>query len=71
MTEHKPRFLDLKLPLGCLLAFYGVVLTIYGLFTNAEFYKKSFGIDANLIWGIVLLIVGGIILIAYFKTKEE
>jgi hypothetical protein len=71
MTEHKPRFLDLKLPLGVLLAFYGVVLTLYGLFTNAEFYKKSLGIDANLVWGLVLLVIGVVILVGHYLTKEK
>ena len=39
--KKKAKFLDLQLPLGGLLTFYGIVLTIYGLFTKPEVYQKS------------------------------
>ena len=51
---------DLRTPMGMMFAFAGAILTAFGLATrqNAATYKKSFGIDANLWWGIVVLLVG-------------
>jgi len=60
--SNKAHFLDLKLPLGGLLAAYGLLLGIYGLVTGKEFYAKSLGINVNLVWGILMFIVGGIFL---------
>lgn len=60
------HFLDLKFPLGGLLTFYGIVLAVYGLITSEPplsgsewIYHRSSGINVNLIWGILLLFVGG------------
>jgi hypothetical protein len=65
------NFIDLKLPLGVLLTFYGLVLTLYGIFTGPEFYQKSLGIDLNLIWGIGLLIIGIFLLVLAFITRAK
>ena len=48
---------DLRLPLGILFGFYGVLLAVYGLVSNSEIYERSLGININLIWGVVLLVV--------------
>lgn len=52
--------LDLRIPLGLMFTLTGLLLSLYGLFTNsnAELYQKSLGVNANLWWGIVLLIFG-------------
>ncbi|MFP5236638.1 MAG: hypothetical protein ACLGSD_12110 [Acidobacteriota bacterium] len=52
--------LDLRLPMGLMFSLVGVILTAFGLATNnnAALYAKSLGINANLWWGIVLLIFG-------------
>lgn len=62
MEEKKFHYLDLRLPLGLLLLFYGILLTIYGLITDPEIYRKSLGININLFWGIILLSFGGFLL---------
>jgi hypothetical protein len=51
--------LDLKLSIGWLLSAYGLLLLVYGLVTKKELYAKSLGINVNLIWGILMLVVGG------------
>jgi membrane-bound ClpP family serine protease len=66
-----PNFIDLKVPLGILLTFYGLVLTLYGIFTGPEFYQKSFGVDLNLIWGIAMLVIGIFLLILAFVTRAK
>lgn len=52
--------LDLRIPMGLMFSFVGVILTTFGLATNGNpaLYAKSLGINANLWWGIVLLIFG-------------
>lgn len=61
--------LDLKLPIGGLLGAYGVLLTVYGLATKKEMYAISLGINLNLIWGLLMLAVGGGFLLAAFLRK--
>jgi hypothetical protein len=52
--------LDLRIPMGLMFSIVGIILTAFGLGTNhdATLYAKSLGINANLWWGIVLLIFG-------------
>ena len=52
--------LDLRIPMGLMFSMVGVILTAFGAATNndAALYAKSLGINANLWWGIVLLIFG-------------
>ncbi len=52
--------LDLRIPMGLLFSFMGVILTAFGLSTRDDpaVYAKSLGIDVNLWWGLVLLVFG-------------
>ena len=52
--------LDLRIPMGLMFSITGLILTVFGLVTrdSAELYAKSLGINANLWWGLVLLIFG-------------
>jgi len=63
--------LDLKLPIGWLLSGYGVLLTVYGLVTKKEMYAISLGINLNLIWGILMLAIGGGFLLAAFLKRNK
>jgi hypothetical protein len=63
--------LDLKLPIGWLLTAYGVLLTVYGLLTKKEMYAISLGINLNLIWGLLMLAIGGGFLLAAFLKKRK
>jgi hypothetical protein len=63
--------LDLKLPIGWLLAAYGVLLTVYGLLTEKEMYAISLGINLNLVWGLLMLAIGaGFLAAAFLKRKR-
>jgi len=53
---------DLRLPIGIMFSFYGVLLVLYGLFGDQAQYARSLGININLVWGIVLLIFGALML---------
>jgi hypothetical protein len=52
--------LDLRIPMGLMFTMVGAILTAFGLATreNTELYARSLGIDANLYWGVVLLVFG-------------
>lgn len=63
--------LDLKLPIGWLLSAYGVLLGVYGLMTKKEMYAKSLGFNLNLVWGILMLVIGGAFLLAAFTKKAK
>ena len=56
--------LDLRIPMGMMFSMAGAVLMAFGLATRsrAELYAKSLGINANLWWGIVVLVFGIIVL---------
>jgi hypothetical protein len=52
--------LDLRIPMGLMFSIIGVILTGFGAATNGriDLYARSLGINANLWWGIVLLVFG-------------
>ena len=54
--------LDVRLPVGLMFAIMGVLLTGYGLLGDQTIYARSLGINVNVIWGVVLLVTGGIFL---------
>jgi hypothetical protein len=57
--------LDLRIPMGLMFTLTGTILTAFGLATrqNTGLYAKSLGIDANLWWGLVLLVFGIVMLV--------
>jgi hypothetical protein len=55
--RHNAGLLDIRNIIGGLLAAYGVILTLMGLFGD-EALTKTGGVDANLWAGLVLLAVG-------------
>lgn len=63
--------LDLKLPIGWLLGAYGILLTVYGLLTKKEMYAISLGYNLNLVWGILMIAIGGGFLLAAFLKKDK
>src|SRR5205085_301946 len=58
--------LDLRLPIGGLFVALGVLLAGYGLATmgDAARYQSSGGLNINLWWGLVMLVVGVLFLLA-------
>lgn len=52
--------LDLRIPMGLMFSLVGIILTAFGIATrnDTSLYAKSLGVDANLWWGVVLLIFG-------------
>ena len=50
--------LDIRLPIGVLFSVFGLLLTVFGVFSNRTLYERSLGVNINLVWGIVLLLFG-------------
>jgi hypothetical protein len=51
--------LDLRIPMGLMFTLVGAILIAYGLATiGSPIYAVSLGINANLWWGLVLLVFG-------------
>lgn len=70
--NSRPHFFDLKIPLGSLLGFYGLILIAYGVFGPSNVYSKSLGINVNLTWGIVMTAVGlAFLSFAHFDNKNS
>ncbi|MFN7933404.1 MAG: hypothetical protein U0R19_08765 [Bryobacteraceae bacterium] len=63
--------LDLRFPIGLLLAIVGLVLSCYGALTDPSLYQRSLGINVNLYWGFVLLITGAILLLAARRAARS
>jgi hypothetical protein len=55
--------LDLRIPIGLMFSLIGIILAAFGFATNSNtaLYERSLGINANLWWGIALLIFGQIL----------
>jgi hypothetical protein len=63
--------LDLRIPMGLMFTLTGTILFSFGLATrdNTALYVKSLGIDANLWWGMVLLLFGITMLVFGRRTQ--
>ena len=64
--------LDLRIPIGGLFTALGLLLGAYGLATagNAAHYARSGGLNINLWWGVVLLVVGLLFLLAARRSTR-
>jgi hypothetical protein len=54
--------LDIRLPIGMLFTIFGIMLIVFGMFSNPSLYAQSLGININLVWGVVLLVFGAVML---------
>jgi len=64
--------IDIKFPIGLMFSIIGLILTIFGLFTNSDInlYHRSLGININLWSGIGMLIFGLIMLGLAWKSRK-
>ena len=59
---------DLRMAIGGLLALYGVVLTVMGLFASDDAKAKAAGININL-WAGLVIRAGGAIFLAWVLLR--
>jgi hypothetical protein len=57
------RLFDLRMVIGGLLAVYGVVVTLMGLFASQATKTKAAGININLWTGVAMLALGALFLV--------
>ncbi len=50
--------LDIRLPIGGLFVTMGILLVVYGAFSDSGLYRQSLGVNVNFDWGVVLLVFG-------------
>jgi len=64
--------IDIKFPIGLMFSIFGLLLTFFGIFTNADtaLYTRSLGININLWSGLGMLVFGLIMLIFAFRTHK-
>jgi uncharacterized membrane protein len=53
--------LDIRIPIGAMLGLMGTLLAGYGVLGDHSIYERSLGLNVNLIWGSVLLVVAAIL----------
>ena len=63
--------IDIRLPLGALFALLGLILTLYGAFSDSSVYQQSLGIDINLRWGVALLAFGIVMLLLGWRGAHS
>jgi hypothetical protein len=55
--------LDIKIPIGLMFSLFGILLTVFGLFTEGnEMYKVSLSVNINLWTGLGMLAFGAFML---------
>ena len=54
--------MDIRLPLGMLFTLLGVILAVFGAFSDRAIYARSLGYNVNLWWGLVLTAFGLVLL---------
>jgi hypothetical protein len=59
---------DLRMVIGGLLALYGVILTVMGLFASDDAKAKAAGININL-WAGLVILAGGAIFLAWVVLR--
>jgi hypothetical protein len=59
---------DLRMVIGGLLALYGIILTVMGLFASDAAKAKAAGININL-WAGVVILAGGLIFLAWVALR--
>jgi hypothetical protein len=55
--------IDIRVPLGFLFSIFGVLLILFGAFSNSAIYERSLNININLDWGVAMLVFGLIMLL--------
>jgi putative Mn2+ efflux pump MntP len=63
--------LDLRLPIGLMFSIFGVMLAAWGLVSGDALSARTFGINVNLWWGLVLLAFGGAMLAFALRAAKR
>ncbi len=61
--------MDIRFPIGFLFTITGLAITVWGLISSPEVYKKSLNINVNLWTGLAMLIFGLFFLVMSFRAQ--
>ncbi len=50
--------MDIRFPIGFMFTLTGLIITVWGLFSNPDICKKSLGVNINLWTGLAMLVFG-------------
>jgi hypothetical protein len=62
---------DIRLPIGLMFGLLGLLLFAFGLLSDPELYRRSLGINVNLIWGAVLIVFGASMLWFGYRAQRH
>lgn len=63
--------LDIRYPIGFMFTLLGLIISVYGMATgSSEIYRKSLGLNINLIMGLIMLVFGILMLVLAFRKKK-
>ena len=64
--------IDIKIPIGLMFSILGLILTLFGFFTNSDsgMYTRSLGININLWSGVGMLVFGLLMLLLALKSRK-
>jgi hypothetical protein len=63
--------LDIRYPIGGLFVALGLILAIYGIWSDPAIYQRSLGININLWWGLVLSAGGMVSLLLAGRDRKR
>jgi hypothetical protein len=62
--------LDIRIPIGLMFGIIGLILAVFGLVSEPEIYRRSLGVNVNLIWGGVLLAFAAVMLALAYRASK-
>ena len=65
--------IDIRFPIGLMFSIFGILLTVFGLFTNSDeaLYSRSLGVNINLWSGLGMLVFGLLMLLLVYKSRTS
>lgn len=62
--------IDIRIPIGALFSTIGLILALYGAFSEPSLYERSLTFNLNLSWGIVLFSFGALMLLLSWRASR-
>jgi hypothetical protein len=63
--------LDVRIPVGLLFLLLGIILVVFGLFSDPAIYAQhSLGQNINLVWGAVFAVFGAAMLVLSRRKRN-
>ena len=63
--------MDIRFPIGFMFTLSGLIITVWGLISSPEIYRKSLDVNVNLWTGHAMLIFGLIFLVTGFLAQSR